>query len=235
MHTKIMNTRTAGHGTPRAMPESERPDHWPRCRLARVADAPFAPGPLEVRSAHLASIVAGCPYADEYFASLVARGVLIGDECASTDGSQGHAIGECAAELLGHLVVADADPRRQAHASSSTFALLRRAANKSAAGLQMHSRRGAAVASELTIVHPIKADRNAETWTTLWSLLARQARMRAAPAVDGTSSFGAPNRAAHSHAPISMMRVDLGSVHEGRRRPVVTTLRGSGRFALRRA
>ena len=216
-----MSTRTTGHGTPLAMPERERPDHSPLCCRARVADAPFAPGPLEVRSAHLASIVAGCPYADEYFASLVARGVLISDECASTDGSQGHAIGECAAEQLGGtLVVADADPRRQAHASSSTFALLRRTANKSAAGLQMHGRRGAAVASELTIVHPIKADRNAETWTTLWSLLARQ-------------SFGAPNRAARSHAPISMMRVDLGSVHDGRQRPVVTTLRGSGRLAAR--
>ena len=94
--------------------------------------APFAPGPLEVRSSQLAQLVASCSYADAYFHSLVTRGALINDECASTDGSQGHAIGECAAEAWGHLVVADGDMWRQSYANSGLFAHLRRAANTSA-------------------------------------------------------------------------------------------------------
>ena len=85
-----------------------------------------------MRSASLARLVAGCAYADDYFGTLVRRGAAINDECASTDGSQGHAIGECAADALGHLVVADADGRRQAYANGHTFAMLRRVANASA-------------------------------------------------------------------------------------------------------
>lgn len=90
----------------------------------------FAPGPLEVRSARLATRVSfHCKYADAYFSTLVARGALISDECASTDGAQGHAIGACVASGgAGGLLVADAGGERQAYPSRATAALLQAAA-----------------------------------------------------------------------------------------------------------
>lgn len=160
-----------------------------------------------MRSASLAQIVAGCRYADAYFGSLVARGALLDDECASTDGSQGHAIGECAAEALGELIVADGDERRQAYASSGTFAMLRRAGRANASNAAAHhgrARAGAPAASALITVHPIKPDRSSETWTSLWSLLDDLATRPAA-------------------MPTRIVRVQFGRrVHDTRRRPMVT-------------
>ena len=142
--------------------------------------APFAPGPLEVRSSQLAQLVASCSYADAYFHSLVTRGALINDECASTDGSQGHAIGECAAEAWGHLGVADGDMWRQSYANSGLFAHLRRAANTSATDGRgiVHPMYGGGRRQPpiVSIVHPLKGDRNPETWSTLWTLLDRVAQ-----------------------------------------------------------
>jgi hypothetical protein len=81
----------------------------------------FAPGPLEVRSRRLTALIASCSHADAYFNSLVSRGVLINDECASTDGSQGLAIADCVAGLPGErLIMADGDPHQQAYPSRST-------------------------------------------------------------------------------------------------------------------
>lgn len=175
--------------------------------------APFAPGPLEVRSAAIAAIVAKCRYADEYFSSLVARGALIKDECASTDGSQGHAIGECAAERFERLLVADASPHRQAYASGATFNTLRRAANLSAAGRRLRS---LTVASELTVVHPIKRDRLPETWRSLWHLLEPLA-------VRPSTGPGNKASAALAHRSVTLVSVDLGRVTDrGRRTPIAS-------------
>ena len=182
--------------------------------------APFAPGPLEVRSARLASVVAGCRYADQYFASLVARGALIADECASTDGSQGHAIGECAAETMGALIVADGDARRQAYASSGTFAMLQRANASGAAAIAAArtgtNRRGVSSALELTTILPIKPDRTADTWTSLWSLLEPLAPV--ASTSHSQESTGAST--------LAIARVAWDGKHKPgvRRRPSVTTL-----------
>ena len=159
--------------------------------------APFVPGPLEVRSTRLAALVANCGYAADYFASLVARGARTRDECASGDGSQGLAIRECAAERLEHLLVADGGSQRQAYASSATFALLERAAaniNSSdprARREQRAASRRANAPAQLTAIHPIKPDRSAETWRTLWALLTAVQ----APRADRRAAGGSTARA----------------------------------------
>ena len=79
-----------------------------------VRMAPFAVGPLEVRTRALAASVAACAYADAYFARLTATGAARGALCSTTDGSQGHAIAECLPKrgrgggAAASLVVADA-------------------------------------------------------------------------------------------------------------------------------
>ena len=100
--------------------------------------APFAIGPLEVRSAALTRQVASCTDGAEYMRSLTSRGRLISDECASMDGAQGTAMAICLrparmasarhqapnvgvrAGLTRELLLAEAGARRQAYPDSRT-------------------------------------------------------------------------------------------------------------------
>jgi hypothetical protein len=70
--------------------------------------APFACGPFEARSRHLAQTVARCEYADRYFRAMSRRGDARQNWCVSTDGGQGHVLGACirsmhAADLGAHI------------------------------------------------------------------------------------------------------------------------------------
>lgn len=73
-----------------------------------VRMTPFAVGPLDARRRDLAEAVARCAYARRYFARLSPRGDAEGAMCGTTDGAQGHAIGEC----VSRLAVADGTARR---------------------------------------------------------------------------------------------------------------------------
>lgn len=119
--------------------------------------APFACGPFEARSRHLAHTVSRCDYANRYFDAMSRRGNVKQDWCVSADGGQGHAIGACSRTLY----VADLGYHRQKYAT-------RQQLNES------HS---------VIIVHPIKS-RGAElderklgwlvsTWKQTWAYLRR--------------------------------------------------------------
>jgi len=75
--------------------------------------APFACGPFEARSRHLAQIVARCEYADRYFKAMSRRGDVRRDWCVSTDGGQGHALGACVRSMH----IADLGMHRQKYAT----------------------------------------------------------------------------------------------------------------------
>ena len=55
---------------------------------------PFAMGALDVRHRRLASAVASCPYADAFFATLASHSRALDAMCMTTDGAQGHVLGE---------------------------------------------------------------------------------------------------------------------------------------------
>ena len=75
--------------------------------------APFACGPFEARSRHLALAVSRCEYAETYFAAMSRRGDAKKDWCVSADGGQGHAVGACVKQLH----IADLGPHRQKYAT----------------------------------------------------------------------------------------------------------------------
>ena len=127
-------------------------DECPAFRMA-----PFACGPFEARSRHLALTVARCDYARRYFGAMSRRGDAKRDWCVSADGGQGHALGQC----MRSMHVADLGPHRQKYATVP----------------QMNESR------TVIIVHPIKS-RGAEndarrlpglidTWERVWSFLRR--------------------------------------------------------------
>jgi hypothetical protein len=113
---------------------------------------------------------------------VAAGGALIADECASTDGAQGHAMGECVSTAAAELVLADTGARRQAYPSSATarrLATAAAAANASYASLRMRAaeRRSHAPSAarnadaDLSILHPIKPAMGAHAWEHFWRLL----------------------------------------------------------------
>lgn len=75
--------------------------------------SPFACGPFEARSRHLAQTVARCEYADRYFKAMSRRGDAKRNWCVSTDGGQGHVLGACVRSM--HAV--DFGPHRQKYAT----------------------------------------------------------------------------------------------------------------------
>jgi hypothetical protein len=123
-------------------------DACPRFRLA-----PFACGPFEARSRHLARQISGCEYAKRYFDAMSRRGDLRRNWCVSADGGQGNALGFCAKSVH----VADLGMRRQKYATEKQL-------NES------HS---------VLIVHPIKSHsgqvtkRMLDTWRGTWTYLTR--------------------------------------------------------------
>ena len=83
----------------------------PECPSFRLA--PFACGPFEARTRHLALAVSKCAYAKTYFDSMSRRGNARHDWCVSADGGQGHAVGACVRTLH----IADLGPHRQKYAT----------------------------------------------------------------------------------------------------------------------
>ena len=128
----------------------------PECPSFRLA--PFACGPFEARTRHLALAVSKCAYAKTYFDSMSRRGNARHDWCVSADGGQGHAVGACVRTLH----IADLGPHRQKYATEK----------------QLNESRS------VLIVHPIKS-RGAEngdarkltwlldTWRHYWNFLRR--------------------------------------------------------------
>lgn len=74
--------------------------------------APFACGPFEARTRHLALAVSRCEYAKNYFSAMSRRGTARSDWCVSADGGQGHAVGACVRTVH----IADLGPHRQKYA-----------------------------------------------------------------------------------------------------------------------
>lgn len=136
----------------------EQTDACPAFRLA-----PFACGPFEARSRHLAHTVARCEYADRYFAAMSRRGDAKSDWCVSTDGGQGNVLGECVRSMH----IADLGPRRQKYATR----------------LQLNE------SHSVFIVHPIKSrgaehsparvPRLVEQWREMWEYLRRAPHVHA--------------------------------------------------------
>ena len=96
---------------PRCQPRTEPRGH----RCARVLSAPFAIGPVEVRSAVLARMIAGCQVAHRYMDSLSAAGDAVRRDCSSMDGNQGLPLIHCAPRLR----LADATWRRMSYPHSA--------------------------------------------------------------------------------------------------------------------
>jgi len=128
------------------------------CPQARLA--PFACGPLDVRSNALASSMARCHYADRYFDALSRRSVVTGSMCASADGSQGHAVSECMRS--GRYVVADIGRARWSMGSLNTQ------------GLKEWRATGAA--NHTVVVHSVKTGLS-HVWKRLWGHLMQTAYM----------------------------------------------------------
>ena len=85
-------------------------------RCAKVVSAPFAIGPVEVRSVALARAIAACDEAHRYMDSLSASGDAVGGDCSSMDGNQGMPFARCAPR---QLRLADATWRRMSYPHSA--------------------------------------------------------------------------------------------------------------------
>jgi len=114
--------------------------------------APFALGALDVRRRPFAAAIASCAYADRYFSQVSAHSASLNAMCVTTDGSQGHAVGEC----VGSVRVADATSRHQ----DGTRGCDQRAASRCARG-------------QVAVLHPLKKNARA-SWNASWAHLAGQ-------------------------------------------------------------
>ena len=117
--------------------------------------APFACGPFEARSRHLAHAMSRCAYAQTYFDGMSRRGDAKQDWCVSTDGGQGHAIGACVKTLH----VADLGPHRQRYATEAQL-------NRSQAVLIVHPIKSRGAESD-----PRRLDGLIATWRRTWGFL----------------------------------------------------------------
>ncbi|KAL1521590.1 hypothetical protein AB1Y20_021249 [Prymnesium parvum] len=114
------------------------------CPLLRFA--PFACGPLDVRSRPLALAMAKCEYASRFFQEVSRRGERTRKLCYSADGAQGTAMSSC----MSPLSIVDLGPGRQRFATAR----------------QLNNTNG------VMIVHPIKTGILAE-WNFMWNFLRR--------------------------------------------------------------
>ncbi len=117
--------------------------------------APFACGPFEARSRHLAQTVARCEYADRYFRAMSRRGDAKQNWCVSTDGGQGHALGACVRAMH----VADLGAHRQKYATKQQL-------NESNAVLIVHPIKSRGLEKDAARHHVI-VDAYRRTWEYL--------------------------------------------------------------------
>ena len=89
--------------------------HHGSAQCPEVVIAPFAIGPIEVRSRPLARQIADCEFADRYFASLSRRGDALRGDCAAGDAVQAQALTMCAPSVR----LADATWRRMSYTASA--------------------------------------------------------------------------------------------------------------------
>ena len=156
----------------------------PRCcqvgcpRTVRMA--PFAIGAIDLRRRRLARTVADCAYADRFFARVSAHGDQTGAMCSTTDGAQGHVLGEC---VRGNLVLADAGSARMADGT-----LCRRATGRCAQG-------------SVAWLHPLKRH-DTTSWNATWAALALQTAYAPLPIVQARVSALGPASRPQSRAPL---------------------------------
>ena len=139
-----------------------------------VRMVPFAIGALDVRRHGLARTVAECDYAAHYFDRLTQHGAERRELCSTTDGSQGHAIGECVKELR----FADAGQSRLYAAASC------------------ESGSGRCANGHVMMLHPIKRG-DVDEWKVRWAALTQRGSYAPLPIVEARlGGLGANDRAA---------------------------------------
>ena len=176
-----------------------------------VRMAPFAIGALDVRARPLAASVARCGYATRYFRWLSRLGMLRGALCATTDGSQGHAIHECVARDP------DAEPMELVDATNRRLSdgIACRNAGRSAAASGAHG--SARSCGGAVMLHPLKRS-DAAGWNDTWRGLT-QAR--------GQQQQGSGGMAHHSlpaYAPLPLVHASVSTFADARRLPALRLL-----------
>ena len=89
--------------------------HHGSAQCPEVVIAPFAIGPIEVRSRPLARQIADCSQSDRYFSALTQRGDALRGDCAAGDAVQAQALTMCAPSVR----LADATWRRMSYTGSA--------------------------------------------------------------------------------------------------------------------
>lgn len=138
-----------------------------------VRMTPFALGALDLRRRTLASTVDQCEYAAAYFSAVSAHGERRHAMCTTTDGAQGHVIGEC----VKSLTLADAGSRRLLDGS-----LCRPGGGRCASG-------------SVAVLHPLKRVDSA-SWGPSWRALSQQREYTPSPLYEAAL----PNLAARPNA-----------------------------------
>lgn len=141
--------------------------------------APFALGALDVRRRSLAAALAACSYAHDYFRLVSANSAVLAALCATTDGSQGHVLGECVPSVH----VADAASRHLDGTRSCTDA---------------HD--SPCARGHIAVLHPLKKASLA-SWSASWRHLARQAPFVLTPLVEARVDGMGPQVIAASRPP----------------------------------
>ena len=178
--------------------------------------SPFAVGALDIRARPFAERVASCGYAQRYFSALSRFGQLLGAMCSTTDGAQGHAIGECAlaAGPRHLLVVVDGGDRRL-----SDGIACRQIARAATSSTGSTSTANAGCGTGLTVLHPLKRQDVAgwmETWLGLTQPALRPlAHGSSSPRIAGTGTdAGSEIRGTHrrySALPMAYAKVSAGA------------------------
>ena len=113
---------------------------------------PFALGALDVRRRSFAAAIAHCAYAERFFRSVSEHSVSLASMCATTDGSQGHAVGEC----VENVRMADATARHIDGTRACAWHGDRRCAE-----------------GQVAVLHPLKKSRLA-SWNSSWHRMTQQ-------------------------------------------------------------
>ena len=182
-----------------------------------VRMSPFAVGALDVRSRSLAAAVAKCAYADRYFEVLSQFSEGRQAMCATTDGSQGHAIAECALGELGTetLLMADAGRGRLSDGSTcrkkGAFMALGQTygdGGKSKDGESYNVGRTCGD-GQAYILHPLKFS-SALMWNESWRGLTRDFAVGIASGKAGSRGFGDRSKGRSTDATVRLVAASPG-------------------------
>lgn len=140
---------------------------------------PFAIGALDARRRSFARSIASCAYADSFFTRLSAGSHRLSMLCMTTDGAQGHAIGEC----VSRVHVADALERHLDGVRSCSSAPGSRCAD-----------------GAVGFLHPLKR-KDARSWNGSWLSLTQRHAYSPRPLVEAVISGLGPGSPASSKPP----------------------------------